>query len=738
MKLVLDLSDITEADGPAVGGKAFALARMAARGLPVPRAVCVGTEAYRRFLDATGLRARILMEYHRKDFEQMRWEEMWDAALRIQNMFLKTDLPADLASSLGAAIERRFRDRPVVVRSSAVGEDSARASFAGLHESYVNVRGIASILDHVKLVWASMWSNAAILYRREIGLDVEQSGMAVVVQDLVQGQRSGIVFGHSPNDAALAVVEAVHGLNQGLVDGAIEPDRWTLKRRTGRIVSFVPARREKAVLPDKDGTRLVALAVAQKQKPPLRDDEVGDVFALEKSLERLFGSAQDVEWTYRRARLFVLQSRPITTCAGGAEEDHRQWYLSLRRSLADLQTLRRRIESELIPGMIAEADALAAVPFTDLADAELAREITRRREVYEKWKRIYWDDFIPFAHGFRLFGQIYNRMLKPDDPYEFTGLLASAPLVSVERNRRMQDLAEMLRKDPALAKVVRSGRTGAGTEFERRLEVFREDFESPVLRSSSDVGARGGLEHLLLQMAESPGPARRKKARNRKAMEREFLQAFPRDRRSFARELLDLARTSYKLRDDDNIYLGRLEGQLMRALHAASGRSHRIARLSPVVEDADEIARALVEPDHVPRPASRPERTRRREVVRPRQLLGQPAGPGVATGPARVVHTREDLFRFGRGEVLVCDAIDPNMTFVVPMSAAIVERRGGMLIHGAIIAREYGLPCVTGIPDAAAWIETGDRVTVDGYLGIVTIERSAKDASADSLRRVNP
>jgi len=732
MKLVLDLSDITEADGPAVGGKAFALARMVARGLPVPRAVCVGTEAYRRFLDATGLRARILMEYHRKDFEQMRWEEMWDAALRIQNMFLKTDLPTDLASSLAAAIERRFRDRPVVVRSSAVGEDSAQASFAGLHESYVNVRGVGSILDHVKLVWASMWSDAAILYRREIGLDVEQSSMAVVVQELVKGRRSGIVFGRSPNDAALAVVEAVHGLNQGLVDGTIEPDRWTLKRRTGRIVSFMPAKREKAILPDRDGTRIAALSSAQKRKPPLEDDEVGDVFRLEKRLERVFGSAQDVEWTYRRARLLVLQSRPITTRAASADQDNRQWYLSLRRSLADLETLRGRIESELIPGMIAEADALAAVQFTDLADADLAREITRRREVYEKWKRIYWDDFIPFAHGFRLFGQIYNRMLKPDDPYEFTGLLASAPLVSVERNRRMQELAEMLAEDPSLAAALRTGRANAHTTFKKRLDAFREDFASPVLGSSSDAGAGGDLERLLLRMAESPRPARRKRTRNRSQMEREFLHAFPRERRRFARELLDLARISYKLRDDDNIYLGRLEGQLMRALHTAAGRSHKIARLTPVVEDADEIARALVEPDHVPRPASRAEPTRAREVIRPRQLLGQPAGPGVATGPARVLHTRDDLFRFSRGEVLVCDAIDPNMTFVVPMSAAVVERRGGMLIHGAIIAREYGLPCVTGIPDAAAWIETGDRVTVDGYLGIVTIERPANGASVDA------
>jgi pyruvate,water dikinase len=84
-----------------------------------------------------------------------------------------------------------------------------------------------------------------------------------------------------------------------------------------------------------------------------------------------------------------------------------------------------------------------------------------------------------------------------------------------------------------------------------------------------------------------------------------------------------------------------------------------------------------------------------------------------------VVHTPHDLGRFRKGEVLICDAVDPNMTFVVPLAAGIVERRVGMLIHGAIIAREYSLPCVTGVPEIMRFAASGQEVTVDGYLGIV-------------------
>ena len=118
--------------------------------------------------------------------------------------------------------------------------------------------------------------------------------------------------------------------------------------------------------------------------------------------------------------------------------------------------------------------------------------------------------------------------------------------------------------------------------------------------------------------------------------------------------------------------------------------------------------------------------------IKARQIVGQPAGPGVSIGKARVIHNASDLFGFKEGEILVCDAIDPGMTFVVPLAAGIVERRGGMLIHGAIIAREYGIPCVTGAPNVAEWIKTGDTVTVDGYLGIVIVGEKGS-ATADVL-----
>jgi len=139
--------------------------------------------------------------------------------------------------------------------------------------------------------------------------------------------------------------------------------------------------------------------------------------------------------------------------------------------------------------------------------------------------------------------------------------------------------------------------------------------------------------------------------------------------------------------------------------------------------EAKDVARALRDSRLVfKKPASSGKRSKKEEEgIRGRQLVGQPASSGIAAGKARVIRRADDLFGFQPGEILVCDAIEPNMTFVVPLAAGIVERRGGMLIHGAIIAREYGIPCVTGIPDATSLIPNGTPVTVDGFLGIVTI-----------------
>jgi phosphohistidine swiveling domain-containing protein len=726
MNLVMRLGEVRDDDRHEVGGKGFALSRLARAGMRVPGAVCIPAEAYRQYVATTRLNERILFELNRKRFQDMRWEEIWDAALRIRNLFLTTPLPEDLRYVLHEAMIREFPTQPVAVRSSAPGEDSSTVSFAGLHESYVNVKNSANILDHIRLVWASLWSDRALMYRRELGLDVERSAMAVVVQELLTGDRSGVVFGESPNDEQQAVIEAVHGLNQGLVDGTVEPDRWILGRRTGRIISHIPATRSLAMVVAAEGVRLAPLPADKASLPPLSVEETASIYQLAMDAESVFGSPQDVEWTIAEERLFALQSRPITTSRGSEGPDERPWYLSLRRSFDNLQVLRRRIEEEDLPGMEAEAARLAQVDVSLLSDSQLAEEIDRRLRIQDQWLAVYRRDCIPFAHGMRLFGQFYNDAIHPTDPFEFVALLATSPMISVRRNLMLDEMASEIREDPALRERLERG-DGIDGAFPYRLDAFLDDFGDLLSSLSADdtrEAQRRQLLTLLLEMAERTTPPSAPANRDVDRLERDFLERLKEEKRSYGEALLELGRASYRLRDDDNTYLGRVEGQMRIAVGEGQRRLREIG-LSRANDIAASDVAAILRGEEAA--VSRPTVPLGGSTVdwdleiKARQLTGQPAGPGIASGSGRVILGAEDLFQVRRGEVLVCDAIDPNMTFVVPLAAGIVERRGGMLIHGAIIAREYGIPCVTGVPNATRLIRTGDAVTVDGYLGIVTV-----------------
>ena len=722
MNVTLPLDRVEPRDRERVGGKGYALARMARQGLPVPAALLITAEAYRHYIRGTGIGEAIALEINRKIAGEMRWEEMWDAALRIRNLFLRTPLPGGLRDALARAIEESFRGVAVVVRSSAPGEDSATASFAGLHESFVNVRGTEAILDHIRLVWASLWSDAALLYRRELGLDIATSTMAVIVQEIVAGDRSGVAFSVSPGEPSRSVIEAVHGLNQGLVDGSVEPDRWVLDRSSGRILTHRPATREKAVYAADSGVDVRPLPAALAGTPPLAPEEVHLVFRTVLDVEQFFGSPQDMEWTIRSGSLYILQARPVT--AGGPDGDRRAWYLTLRRSLENLKALRREVEGRWIPAMTSDARALAGVDPAALSDEGLAAEIERRRSLLDKWTGVYYAHFIPLAHGIRLFGQTYNDALRPADPYEFMDLLGGTEMISLERNRLLARMAGRIRENPQLAQSLRQGaRAGVDGAFDADVETFSRTFGDLGCGTDRCFSGHDALFGLLLRMAEAPPVRERFDAGEIEARREAFLSCFAGEARQRAAEILDLGRASYRLRDNDNIHLGKIEGALLAAVDEGKRRLGRTLGGAASALSAEETARALRDPAWRPQGAI-PQREGKGpdSALRARQLRGQPAGPGVARGPARVITGPGDLLEIRAGEILVCDAIDPNMTFAVPLAAGIVERRGGMLIHGAIIAREYGIPCVTGIPGAAELIRTGDRVSVDGWLGIVTIE----------------
>lgn len=743
---VIPLADATDEEERFVGSKAARLGALLRAGLRVPSGVCVTTAAYDRFVDDAGLRGKIHMELGRKPFEAMRWEEIWDEALRLRSAFLAAPLPAEVATAIRTALAGLADDEPLAVRSSAVGEDNAGRSFAGLHESVVGVRGVSAVLDAVRVVWASLWSDAALLYRHELGLDPMSSRMAVVVQVVVGADRAGVAFGRDPRTPAAdhAVVEAVPGPCSDLVDGTVDPDRWILARATGRVLEWRPGERQETT-----GARM----------PLLTRRELDAVLAALHGIESLVGWAPDLEWGLQSDQLTLLQARPITAAADAS--DPRAQYLRLRPGLRRLRRLAARVAGELIPALDAEGHRLAAEDLDRLDDEGLAHAIEARAATVLRWKDIYRDEFIPFAHGVRQLGRLYNDAVRPVDPYEFVGLLRGEHMIASRRNAAVAALAADVRRQPALHPILRriagglvsahaSGWSASrdeiqhvdgGREFVCSFESVIRDFMDVTYGSERLAAHPGWLLSTVLELASVPTPADHAQfddcagfaaaipAPSAHDLECRLLDAVGPVRHDEAREILALGRLSWRLRDDDTLLVGRLESQLLRALAIAAarmcitGRLRADASVTPAavpvlaaaLRSADVIA-DLPTPDRPAHPASH-----RAAEEGSRQLTGQPAGPGLASGLARNIRGPADLALFRAGEILVCDAIQPAMPHLVPLAAAVVERRGGMLIHGAIIARELGIPCVNGVADAVDTVANGEFLIVDGYLGIVTV-----------------
>jgi pyruvate,water dikinase len=723
---VIPLAEAADADEGLIGGKASKLAKLARADFRVPDGFCITAEAYEHFLSASNIASVIRMELGRKPFGSMRWEEIWDTALRIRNAFVSRPLPTPVRQAVSAATVELGINKAYAVRSSAPEEDSAARSFAGLHESVVGVVGVNAILDAIRVVWASLWSDAALLYRQELSLDPSHSCMAVLVQEMIDQDRSGVAFSRDPRDTKQdhAIVEAVPGPCSDLVDGLVDPDRWILKRSSGDVISWRPGQRN-----------------GEENQTPILD--ISDLQVLLQQLlrlESLFGWSPDMEWTGRGDHLTLLQARPITTTIPESD-DQRQWYLTLRPGRRRLSALAERVSNELIPQWEQLGESFAAEAIEGYDNTRLAQAIEERWAALQEWKQIYRDDFIPFAHGVRQLGTYYNDALQPQDPYEFVGLLKGERMVATQRNQALEKLAGELKANSPLFDVLRNAARQDALEKAKTLPGgldFVRGFEE-LLNDYMDV-AYGGqrlsdrpdlILESIMEMARSSHRFRPQSADQVAIdLQQRLLDAVSDANRKEALEVIRVGRLSWRLRDDDNVLIGRVESQLLRALDVAAGRLVASGRLDQSVtlsESASSvIAKALRDPlggavvlsNKHEKASTSPSAS---VEASPRQLIGQPAAPGLATGAVRIVRDTEGLRRFRTGDVLVCDAIQPAMTHLVPLACAIIERRGGMLIHGSIIARELGIPCVNGILDVVELLSDGDLVTVDGYLGIVTV-----------------
>lgn len=294
-----------------VGGKGANLSKLARAGFPVPGGFLITTQAYQEFVQANHLAEVIHTALQGAKLDDPAVLEALSAEIR--QRFRDGIMPVALADTI-RAIYQQLGQPAVAVRSSATAEDLPEMSFAGQQDTYLNVLGEADLLQAVVNCWGSLWTARAIGYRSRNGIAQDEVALSVVVQEMVQSEASGVLFTANPltGNRHETVIDATLGLGEALVSGQVEPDHYIVDSRSGRILQKTLGAKALAIRGQVGGGTVTAQEDASTQQA-LPDQVIQEVTALGQQVADLYGTPQDIEWGWADGKLYLLQSRPITS-----------------------------------------------------------------------------------------------------------------------------------------------------------------------------------------------------------------------------------------------------------------------------------------------------------------------------------------------------------------------------------------------------------------------------------------
>jgi pyruvate,water dikinase len=316
---VLWLSDVDKNDIPIVGGKAANLGELLRLEIPVPDGFVVDARTFRDFINRANLKSKIYALLQNLDVEKT--EELNRVSEEIRKMIREAEMPEEIEKEIKKAYKKLGNGKEVyvAVRSSATAEDLPDASFAGQQDTYLNVKGEEEVVKKVKECWGSLFTPRAIYYRVQKGFKHENVSIAVVVQKMVNSEKSGVMFtSHPVTGEKKCIIEAVFGLGEAIVSGLVTPDTYVYDRLSKKLLE-VKIAEKKFMITRKNGNESVELGEKGKERV-LSDDEIVRLVDLGEVIEDHYGKPQDVEWAIEGGQVYIVQSRPITTIKEAGEE----------------------------------------------------------------------------------------------------------------------------------------------------------------------------------------------------------------------------------------------------------------------------------------------------------------------------------------------------------------------------------------------------------------------------------
>ncbi len=315
-KYVAWFKDVDKDDLNMVGGKGANLGEMTQAGFPVPNGFIVTSYAYYQFLDEDNLRGEIHDVLSPVDVNDT--DALEKVATKVQNIIIRAKFPKEVAKDVLDAyftLSGPMKNAVVAVRSSATAEDLPGASFAGQQSTFLNVQGEANVIEKVKEAWASLFTARAIFYRATNKFDHFKVGIAVPVQKMVESEASGIMFTLDPvtNDKHKVVIEAIHGLGEMIVQGAVTPDHYEVDKKSHEITNKVVREQEKLMLKHGRGNTVRECTPEESKSQKLSDEQIKELAKIGMNLEKHYYFPQDIEWAMEDGKLFIVQTRPVTT-----------------------------------------------------------------------------------------------------------------------------------------------------------------------------------------------------------------------------------------------------------------------------------------------------------------------------------------------------------------------------------------------------------------------------------------
>ncbi|HUD43981.1 MAG TPA: phosphoenolpyruvate synthase [Patescibacteria group bacterium] len=314
--LVYWFSEIGKDDVGLVGGKGANLGEMTQAGFPVPNGYIVSARAYFNFIHENNLATKIKHLLSTANFDHP--DSLHQVSQHIKKLIIESDMNDKLIKEILSSYSKLsglFGEALVAVRSSATAEDLPTASFAGQQETYLNVKGDATLIRKIKEGWASLFEPRAIFYRHEQKFDHFRVGIAIVVQKMIESEKSGIMFTVDPvtNDKSKVVIEAIFGLGEMIVQGQVTPDHYEVNKSDLHISKKNIVHQSVYLKKVGKENKEVKLTKEEGSKQKISDKQIKELAELGKKLEHHYYFPQDSEWAINNNKIYIVQTRAITT-----------------------------------------------------------------------------------------------------------------------------------------------------------------------------------------------------------------------------------------------------------------------------------------------------------------------------------------------------------------------------------------------------------------------------------------